>query len=63
LSFDEAQAYARRAIKVNPADVAALRVLVQISGKGITEEEGEAPRRLSDAAMCPRANVSPRRRP
>src|SRR4030095_695004 len=51
--FGQAQAYARKAIKVNPDDAAAFRVLVQVSEGGIAEQELAELRRLSEKAEMP----------
>jgi tetratricopeptide (TPR) repeat protein len=46
--FQDALAYARRATKVNPQDTAAFKVMVQVSGGHITEDESGQLRRLSE---------------
>jgi tetratricopeptide (TPR) repeat protein len=46
--FEEALRYARRAIEVNPQDAAAFKVLVQVSGGHVDEEEFTMLGRLSE---------------
>jgi tetratricopeptide (TPR) repeat protein len=46
--FQDALAYARRAIKVDPQDTSAFKVLVQASGGHITQDEYAQLRRLSE---------------
>ena len=46
--LEEAQVYARRAIKANPDDMAAFRVLVQVSGGRVSEDETAHLRRASE---------------
>jgi len=46
--LDDAQAYARRAITVDPKDAAAFKVLVQVGSGRLTEDEQAGLRRLSE---------------
>jgi tetratricopeptide (TPR) repeat protein len=46
--FQDALAYARRATGVNPLDTAAFKLLVQVSGGNITQDEYAQLRRLSE---------------
>ena len=46
--LDDAQAYARRAIEVDPRDAAAFKVLVQVPAVRMTEDEQAQLRRLAE---------------
>lgn len=51
--FDEALAYARRATQVDPHDTAAFKVLLEVPGGGLTDDEAEHLRRLVDDEASP----------
>lgn len=51
--LEDARVYARRAIKVNPDDTAAFRVLVQVSGGRVTDDEQAQLRRLAENDRLP----------
>ena len=46
--LEDAQVYARRAIGVDPRDAAAFKVLVQVAGEGLTEDEQAQLRHLAE---------------
>ena len=57
--LQEAVAYARRAIKVDPQDTAAFKLLVQVSAGQITEDEYAGLKRLSEnERLSPRDHIS-----
>ncbi len=51
--FDEALAYARQATKADPRDVTAFKVLLEVPGGALTDDEAEHLRRLVDDAALP----------